>query len=176
MGKIKWNKKSAFIIVLCDNIKEDQIQRLKTELKSKESILAYMTHHVRTPLNTIVVTLNMLRKRNEKLAETAENQMLQPALLSANILLKRIRALEIYYSFPETEPEIILSTLDFSEFISNVYKEFHYQTKHKGLQFIIDIDGQIPSKLKTDELLLRIILFCLLENALQFTFEGFVKM
>ena len=53
------------------------IQKLKKEVKSKNNILSYMTHHVRTPLNTIIASLDMHKPKKN----TKEIDLIYPAKL-----------------------------------------------------------------------------------------------
>ena len=91
------------------------------------------------------------------------------------MLLQEMRVIEIYYSFPETKPKVNLSVFELEAFIKDLLEGFHYQTKHKGLKLLLNIDKSVPREIYTDKMQLQTILYCLLNNAIEFTFLGQIR-
>jgi CheY-like chemotaxis protein/two-component sensor histidine kinase len=60
--------------------------------------------------------------------------------------------------------------------ITEIKQIFALKIQNKNLQFIIDVDNEIPESLVLDEVRLRQVIFNLIGNAIKFTDEGFVKL
>ena len=96
LKEITFGEEQCYLLMVQDDLKGKKISQLEKQLKSKNNVLAYMTHHVRTPLNTILCMLDILDSDHSVNEELARNTVL-PAGIQANILLKQIQALEIYH-------------------------------------------------------------------------------
>ena len=141
-----------------------------TRLKS--IFLANMSHEIRTPLNGILAMAGLLRRTplNEKqthFATTIEESGIALLRLINNIL-----------DFSKMESgKMTLESADFdpSALIDSVSELLAESAERKGLEFIVDVDPNIPSLVSGDATRLRQILNNLAGNAIKFTNEGEIR-
>lgn len=142
--------------------------------RSKSVFLANMSHELRTPLNGIlgytqilqrnhttdekqVAALNVIRQSGEHLL-TLINDILDLAKIEANKL------------------ELICTQIHLTEFLRVITEIVGVKAEQKGLDFISDIDPDLPTVIQGDEKRLRQILLNLLSNAVKFTDRGQVTL
>ena len=135
-----------------------------------------MSHELRTPLNSLLILSKMLAENKEsnltgeqvKFANTIYSAGCDLLALINEILdLSKVEAGKM----PIDPKEIWVS--DVREYLE---QSFRPVAEHKGLDFKIDIDGAVPSKMFTDNNRLQQILKNLLSNAFKFTEQGSVTM
>ncbi|ERI89868.1 ATPase/histidine kinase/DNA gyrase B/HSP90 domain protein [Clostridiales bacterium oral taxon 876 str. F0540] len=160
---------------------EDLVQRLKDseanleESKLKTEYFANLSHELKTPLNIILgsmqlIELHMLNGRiqdSEKILEKYMNNMKQNALrllrLINNIIdLTKIDANELYIEF---------HNYDIVDIVKNVVKsiESYARIKSVNIKFVSEIESQV---IACDADKIERILLNLLSNALKFTNEN----
>ncbi|MFM6928477.1 MAG: response regulator [Bdellovibrio sp.] len=142
--------------------------------KTKSQFLANMSHEIRTPLNAILGFTELLkdddlppeeRKKYLNIIErTGENLS---ALINDILDLSKVEAGHIDLSKSEFSLPILLSeTRDVIQSIAN----------KKNLAVVFEVSEDLPQTIYSDPLRLRQILMNLLNNAVKFTEQGFVKM
>ena len=145
--------------------------RLQMETETKSQFLANMSHEIRTPLNAILGYGEMiLRETHEdKVRNYAVN--IQNAgdnlrdIINSILDITKIEAgkLEIY--------SVEYSTV---QLIDNIISVTEALAEKKGLQFIADIDENLPSVMIGDETHIRQIIMNLTNNAVKYTKKGTV--
>jgi len=142
--------------------------------KTKSQFLANMSHEIRTPLNAILGFTELLkdddlpaeeRKKYLSIIErTGENLS---ALINDILDLSKVEAGHIDLTKSEFSlPTLISETRDIIQSIAN----------KKNLAVIFEASEDLPQTIYSDPLRLRQILMNLLNNAVKFTEQGFVKM
>lgn len=145
----------------------------KKEANQKDGFLSMMSHEIRTPLNAIIGLTNILQKDNPTTEQRRTLNMLEMsgknlmALLNDILDINKLGAGKLII---EKEP------FNFKEVMSQLYQTYSFQTKERGLEFIFELDEQIPSYVKGDDTRILQILNNLLSNAIKFTEKGFVAL
>ncbi|MDB4918645.1 response regulator [Mucilaginibacter sp.] len=156
---------------------EDQLIRSKESAeygkKVKETFLANMSHELRTPVNGIIGLTNLLRKTelNEQ-----QNSMIDLLEVSSQSLLGVINDVLDISKIDAGKFKIVRSSHNPNEVIRAVYGLLKFKADENNIEFLLDIDPEIPVNLMIDSLRLNQILMNLLSNAIKFTERGYVKL
>lgn len=163
-----WNKQRAI------NIKRliGMIQEAKAAERIKDDFLANISHEIRTPLNTInglsdtiekdepegelKEKISLIHKAGKDLSDIVTN------ILDFSELQKGVKGLELeeYNTF---------------SMIDQVIQSTQVKQKNKRLEFIVNCDANLPSKLYGDEKKVRRVILNLIDNAIKFTEIGYVS-
>lgn len=152
---------------------EDQRKRAQAASEAKSRFLANMSHEIRTPLSGMVGILFMLRQtrpspEQKEYLENLENSAATLRSLIDDILdLSRIEAGRLTIH----EQEFVLRDL-----LTAVSAMLAPEAHHKGVEFIVHVERDVPRWLMGDPLRLRQILTNLLGNAVKFTEHGYVRL
>lgn len=152
-----------------NELQERNIQ-IKSALKSKNRFLDTITHELRTPLNSIKGASYLLSKENEN-----HEFLVETLNFSSDYLLNLINnVIEINILDKSQEITVHKNTINLSKLILNCSNSLSINKK-KEVEIITEIDSNIPNKVIGDSFRLSQVLMNLLENALKFTKDGFVK-
>lgn len=154
-----------------DNLKR-AMEEAEAANKAKSEFLANMSHEIRTPMNAILGFSQLLQNKitnpQHKSYVDAINTSGKSLLSLINDILdlSKIEAGRLELEFEAVNPY-------------NIFKEikniFSFKISEKGLEFLSDIDSDIPKGLILDEIRLRQVLVNLVGNALKFTESGHIK-
>ncbi|MGE5086474.1 MAG: response regulator [Bacillota bacterium] len=142
--------------------------------KTKSQFLANMSHEIRTPLNAILgftellkdddLTVGERKKYLSIIERTGENLS---ALINDILDLSKVEAGHV---------DLVKSEFSLSTLISETRDIIQSIANKKNLAVIFEVSPDLPQTIYSDPLRLRQILMNLLNNAVKFTEEGFVKM
>lgn len=140
--------------------------------KAKAMFLANMSHEIRTPLNGIVGMIDIMKQ-----TELDEQQLnyLDIIDISSETLLMIINDILDFSKIEADQISFEKIKFDLKNEIEEVRKLLVYKAEQKGLQFSIEIAGNVPEKLLGDPLRLKQILINLSNNSIKFTEKGFVR-
>lgn len=152
-----------------------QIEKQKEEIeqiaRSKDVFFANMSHEIRTPINTII-GLNEMTLREDISDEIAENAInIQNA---SKMLLTTINDILDLSKLESGKMELVLSQYVVSTIFSDLVNLIWIRAQQKDLEFVVDIDPNIPSMLYGDEIRLKQVITNLLTNAVKYTDTGSV--
>jgi signal transduction histidine kinase/ActR/RegA family two-component response regulator/HAMP domain-containing protein len=155
---------------------EEKAEQLSLISKYKSEFLANMSHELRTPLNSLLILSKTLAENKEKnlsgeqvkfasTVHSAGQDLL--ALINEILDLSKVEAGKMPVS-PKVVP-----LKDVQEYLEQTFRPV---AEHKGLEFTMTADTNIPKTMFTDENRLQQILKNLLSNAFKFTDKGHVSL
>ena len=141
---------------------------------AKSSFLANMSHEMRTPLNAII-GLSELTLDASELNEEA-NLNLEKIYNSGMTLLSTVNDILDISKIEAGKLELVLVEYDIPSLINDAITQSIMRIGEKPIQFRMDIDENLPTRLYGDDLRIKQILNNLLSNAFKYTKEGTVKL
>ena len=142
--------------------------------KSKSNFLTAMSHEIRTPMNAII-GLTQIQLLNENLPDEYE-MALKKIYASGNNLLGIINDILDMSKIETGKLELNPVNYDVLSLIGDAVQMNIMRIGPKPIEFMIDIDESLPSRMYGDELRLKQILNNLLSNAIKYTERGYVKL
>jgi CheY-like chemotaxis protein len=128
-----------------------------------------MSHDIRTPLNGIIGTLNILQKTN---IDNEQNKYLRTCQNSSNMLLNIVNDILDLSKMETGKFTLDNQSCDIKTELNMVGAMFEATIKQKGLSYIANIDKNIPFCIICDINRLKQVFSNLLSNAVKFTKEG----
>ena len=144
-----------------------------TANKAKSDFLADMSHEIRTPINAVLGMNEMI------LRESKDDQILEYSsnIKSAgNTLLSIINNILDFSKIEDGKMTLVPVEFDVAELINNLVNTISERARLKGLEFIVEVDETIPSKLYGDDVRISQIVMNLLTNAVKYTESGSVTL
>lgn len=140
--------------------------------QAKSTFLANMSHEIRTPMNTILGFAELLK---DKLVHHKEQSYLNAIQRSGKSLLRLINDILDLSKVEAGKMELKNSDLNLNNLLKNLEMMFSFKIAQKALQFVIEIDPQLPDTFWLDEERLKQILTNLVGNSVKFTDKGYIK-
>jgi len=179
--KNKEHETIAGILISQNVTKEKQLE--ENLIKSKEQaqkaneaksiFLANMSHEIRTPLNSIVgfteqLAKTRLNKQQEKLVAFINR--------SSDHLLYLVNEIMILFKLGMGKVFIENTSFSVIELLNELNDTYEKQAAEKKLDFVMEIDANIPVILYGDPYRLRQIITNLVINAIKYTDQGQIKL
>ncbi|MFA9462787.1 MAG: ATP-binding protein [Velocimicrobium sp.] len=159
---------------LLENIsKEAEAARIEAERadRTKSTFLANMSHEIRTPMNAIL-GMTELVLRDEVTNQVREN--VENIKSAGQSLLAIINDILDISKIESGKLEIVNDRYFLSSIIHDITNMLCSRMRDKKIEFILEVDHNLPNELLGDELRIRQILLNLLTNAVKFTAKGYV--
>ncbi|KAA5821164.1 response regulator [Algibacter amylolyticus] len=142
------------------------------EVANQKSIyLANMIYEVRTPLNTVLGMLNMLRQTELNSDQTAQVEI---AEYSSKHLMQLVNMVSDNQESNDKELELNMQTTDLKTDLSQLFKILEYQAWEKGLEFEYKFISEDRGKFLVfaDSKRIQQVLINLINNAIKYTNAG----
>ena len=148
--------------------------RSEEENRSKSTFLAQMSHEIRTPMNAIIGIAQIQLLKEDLPDEYAE--AMGKISNSGNSLLRIINDILDLSKIETGKLELNPMEYDAPSLIYDTVQLNIVRISSKPVEFILEIDENLPLRLYGDELRLKQILSNLLSNAIKYTERGKVKL
>ncbi len=166
--------------------KELQLQERNTELKQakekaeesdqlKTEFIRNLSHEIRTPLNGIIGFSDFLDKPN--LSPERKKYFIKIIKNSGKQLVHIVDEILEISELETTKINLVFKNIRLNDFLSDLFNSFEYKTNNKNIE--LKIIKKLPnqeSRINTDSVILKKIIYNLLENALKFTNKGFIEL
>lgn len=148
--------------------KAEESDRLKTEF------LAGMSHEIRTPINTIMSYLSLLNGQLNTSEESSFNEIFDAIEIGSLRLTRTIDSILNMAQFQSGTFDVFKTKIDIvSEVIQNLYEEFKFTAKQRGLELRFSNSTE-SSCILGDKYSLSQLFVNLIDNGLKYTRDGFV--
>lgn len=149
----------------------EQKKELERIGKSKDIFFASMSHEIRTPINAIVGLNELILRQNPSDEIQGYSENIQNA---SKMLLSLINDILDLSQLEIRKTELVEEEYSTQEMLQEVVDMMKSRMSDKQLQFNVEIDRQLPSKLYGDERRIEQILLNILSNAVKYTQKGSV--
>ncbi len=178
---IMYHGKRAVVLVLRDVSEEKKKEELlyetaeaeKAANQLKNNFLVTMSHEIRTPMNAIVGLAEIERR---KLKGKDVLDILKKISLSAKNLLNIIGDILDFSKIEAEEIVIHEEEVVLEEVIANALLMANQRIGSKNIRLLLNMDTNLPSKVRTDQTRLWQILKNILDNAAKYTQEGKIQL
>lgn len=147
-------------------------QELQKASHVKSTFISNISHEMRTPLNGIVGTLNLMRK--EPLSER-QKRYLEMAEVSVNGLSSLINDVLDLSKIEAGKLDLDISSFNPINLVESICSSMAVKVQEKGVEFIIDVINLRCQSVVSDPHRLSQILTNLVNNAIKFTDRGYIK-
>lgn len=152
---------------------EEERHKSETSDQEKTNFLANMSHEMRTPMIAVCGMSELLLQNNltpleEEYVTTIQN--------SANNLLSMVNDILDFSKIQADMMNLEEAPYSIENLVADVSNIINVRIGEKDIDFVIEIDPNIPATLIGDEARIRQILINLLNNAVKFTDSGEIKL
>ena len=139
---------------------------------AKSEFMAVMSHEIRTPLNGVVGMADLL---SEEVKTTSAETYLAALKRSAESLRAVINDILDYTKIESGRLDLDIQPFDLHQCIDQLCESYTLRVPKTKVTFSYAIDPALPRYVRGDIARLRQVMMNLINNALKFTEEGFVK-
>ncbi|HEX6434653.1 MAG TPA: response regulator [Gemmatimonadales bacterium] len=155
---------------------EEKAEQLALISKYKSEFLANMSHELRTPLNSLLILSQILSENSDGNLTSKQVGFAQTIHSSGSDLLDLINDILDLSKIESGTMAVDITTVPFAEMRKFVESTFRQVADLKGLQFAVNLEGNLPPAMQTDSKRLQQVLKNLLSNAFKFTERGSVSL
>lgn len=190
IGIIPLTASSLFVLVLMGVIREARITdfqnqqaQLITELEAsrdkanaasdaKSNFLAVISHELRTPMNGVLGAAQLMSATN---LDGTQREYLSIIRNSGDSLLGLLTDILDLAKIEAGKMTFEVVDVDIAELARRGSAAFAAQAEAKGIRFVMECDGEVPTVVRGDSLRVGQVIQNLLSNAVKFTDEGEVR-
>ena len=146
--------------------------RKTSALDEASRYLASTLHEIRTPIQTIIGTSELLQETN---MDSEQREYLRQIQFSADVLLELANNILDFTKIRSEEFKLESVPFNIVELTEQVVDLISIEAFNRGLEIITDIDFSVPSIITGDPVRIQQVILNLLKNAVKFTNKGYVQ-
>ncbi|MDD6307705.1 MAG: ATP-binding protein [Clostridiales bacterium] len=159
-------------VALVEQVREEK--RKADEANAAKSIfLSNMSHEIRTPMNAIVGMAEILLRTD--LTEE-QREYLANIKSSGNALVSIVNDILDISKIEAGKMELVEDVYELRPMLSDIRMIIQNRIGDKPIELLYEIDENLPRKMYGDGLRIRQVIINLMNNAVKFTDEGYVKL
>ncbi|MGE8065495.1 7TM diverse intracellular signaling domain-containing protein [Pseudomonas sp. NPDC089569] len=144
-------------------------QQLARSNRLKDEFLATLTHELRTPMNGVIGSLELMQTVE---MDPELEQYQQTAAGSARDMMRMVNGILTLTELQAGKLAVAASTFSLRGLVEALRVQFDGNASSKSLDFKVDVAAGVPDRLHGDSAKLAQCLECLLDNAIKFTRVG----
>ena len=141
-------------------------------IQSKIDFLSIMTHEIRTPINAVIGTVQLLQEENPPVHQYRSLNILK---FSADNLLSLVNDVLDYNRIEAGKIELESKPFSLRKLLVNIKNSLQFKADEKGLELKLRLDKDLPEAFIGDKLRIGQVFYNLISNALKFTEKGNVE-
>lgn len=144
-------------------------QQLAHSNRLKDEFLATLTHELRTPMNGVIGSLELMQTLE---LDPEMEQYQQTAAGSARDMMRMVNGILTLTELQAGKLSAQRQPFSLRSMLGALQTQFGASAAAKSLSFQVDLSAGLPDRLQGDRCKLSHCLECLLENAVKFTHSG----
>lgn len=140
-------------------------------LTGASRFLANTLHEIRTPIQTIIGTIELIQETNLDKEQTEYIRQIQ---FSAEVLLDLANNILDFTKIRSNEFKLESIPFDIAMVTEQVVDLISIESFNKGVEIVTDIETNVPSLVNGDPIRLQQIILNLVKNAVKFTNSGYI--
>ena len=164
------NFENCLMMAIKDLTKIHKENRKKIEKRYENLLISSLTHEVRTPLNCIVGSSELLIQFLDKLPQNIQD-LIKRIHRQSMILVDTVDNIQEYFTL-KSETKINCTLFNPAEEIKNILDLYQEDIITKKLEYSVEFDASIPFSFISDFKKFRQIFISILSNSIKYTFKG----
>ena len=149
---------------------EEALESAEEANNAKSDFLANMSHEMRTPLNAVIGLSELILE--ESMMDLESRDKLEKVYNSGNLLLSLVNDILDISKIEAGKLELLYEEYELGSMLNDVTSQNILKVGEKPIEFILDIDENLPAVLSGDSRRIKQILSNLLSNAFKYTHQG----
>ncbi|CAD8166504.1 unnamed protein product [Paramecium pentaurelia] len=164
--------KLMILLQIRDVTHRDYIKSMQKQYQVKSSIISFVSHEYRTPLNSIIQFISALQdERNPNI----QSKYIKISLLNCKYLLNLSNDLLDFAQLKVGKFSINPIQMDLKKLIEECMELFNLEANLKKINLSLNYRKSIPRLVNNDPNRIRQIIINLLGNAFKYTLQGYIE-
>ncbi|HET8575437.1 MAG TPA: ATP-binding protein [Candidatus Paceibacterota bacterium] len=150
-------------------------KKLKVLDRQKTEFISLASHQLRTPLTAVKGYASMLLEGSFGKIEGRASEAVEDIFNESQTLARSVENLLVVSRIEQGRVQYNFANIDFKEIVRESFKEALPNAKEKNVEMTLEVYGGNSYLVSGDREKLKLVIQNLLENAVQYTEEGFIR-